>query len=516
VAAKFVAAIDHGTTSTRCILFNERGAPIETAQREQRMHYPKPGWVELDMEEVWNRTQECIHEALSSAGAVPADVVGIGITNERESVVLWEKRTGRPVARSIIWQDTRTAAAADALAADGGIYRFQDLTGLPISTYSSALKLAWLLDADADRRDAAGRGDLLFGTPDTWLLWNLTGGPNGGVHATDPTNASRTLLMNLHTLDWDQDLLDTMRIPRALLPEIRSSSEVYGNAVGELSGVPVAGVLGDQPASLFGHTCFDHGDIKNTYGTGAFLLFTLGTKPVISEHGLITTVGWKLGDEDPVYALEGSVAMAGSLVQWLRDNLGIIGEASEVEGLARSVQDSGGVVFVPAFSGLFAPYWRDDARGVIVGLTRFANKGHIARAALEATAYQTYDLVDAMLADTGLAQLGELRADGGMTKNDLLMQFQADLLGSPVAAPAVAEITATGGAYAAGLATGFWSGLDELRANYTITRRWKPQMDSNERARGVAAWRRGVDRTLGLVETAPDNSRVLAGAKATT
>jgi glycerol kinase len=516
MAAKFVAAIDHGTTSTRCMLFNELGAPIAIAQREQRMHYPKPGWVELDMDEVWKRTQECIHEAFSSAGAGPADVAGIGITNERESVVLWERRTGRPVARSIIWQDTRTAAAVDALAADGGIYRFQDRTGLPISTYSSALKLAWLLDDDPDRREAAGRGDLLFGTPDTWLLWNLTGGPNGGVHATDPTNASRTLLMNLHTLDWDQDLLDTMGIPRALLPEIRSSSEVYGTAVGDLSGVPVAGVLGDQPASLFGHTCFDHGDIKNTYGTGAFLLFTLGTEPVISKHGLITTVAWKLGDEDPVYALEGSVAMAGSLVQWLRDNLGIIGDASEVEGLARSVQDSGGVVFVPAFSGLFAPYWRDDARGVIVGLTRFANKGHIARAALEATAYQTYDLVDAMLADTGLAQLGEVRVDGGMTKNDLLMQFQADLLGSQVAAPAVAEITATGAAYAAGLATGFWSGLDELRANYTITRRWKPEMDSKERAQGVAAWRRGVDRTLGLVETDPDNSGVLSGAKATT
>jgi glycerol kinase len=515
MAAKFVAAIDHGTSSTRCILFNHLGAPIAIAQREQRMYYPKPGWVELDMAEVWNRTQECIHEALSSAGAGAADVVGIGITNERESVVLWERRTGRPVARSIIWQDTRTAAAADALAAEGGIDRFQDRTGLPISTYSSALKLAWLLDDDPDRREAAGRGDLLFGTPDTWLLWNLTGGPNGGVHATDPTNASRTLLMNLHTLDWDQDLLDTMRIPRALLPVIRSSSEVYGNGVGDLSGVPVAGVLGDQPASLFGHTCFDHGDIKNTYGTGAFLLFTLGTEPVISKHGLITTVAWKLGDEDPVYALEGSVAMAGSLVQWLRDDLGIIGDASEIEGLARSVQDSGGVVFVPAFSGLFAPYWRDDARGVIVGLTRFANKGHIARAALEATAYQTYDLVDAMLADTGLAQLGEVRVDGGMTKNDLLMQFQADLLGSPVAAPAVAEITATGAAYAAGLATGFWSGLDELRTNYTITRRWKPEMDSKERARGVAAWRRGVDRTLGLVETDPNNSGVLSGAKAT-
>jgi glycerol kinase len=504
VAARFVAAIDHGTSSTRCILFDARAVPVATAQREQTMHYPQPGWVELDMAEVWQRTQECIHEALKSAGASPADVAGIGITNERETVVLWDRRTGRPVAPAITWQDMRTAAAADALAADGGIDRFQQRTGLPISTYSSALKLSWLLDQEPTRRDAARRGDLLFGTPDTWLLWNLTGGPNGGVHATDPTNASRTLLMNLHTLEWDDELLERLKIPRALLPEIRSSSEVYGGAVGDLSGVPVAGVLGDQQASLFGHTCFDHGDMKNTYGTGAFLLFTLGKEPVMSEHGLITTVAWKLGDAEPVYALEGSVAVAGALIQWLRDNLGIIDDAGEVEALARSVEGSEGVVFVPAFSGLFAPYWRNDARGVIVGLTRFANKGHIARAALEATAYQTYDLAEAMLADTGVAQLGELRVDGGMTKNDLLMQFQADVLGSPVAVPAVTEITATGAAYAAGLATRFWAGLDELRANYTTTRRWQPHMDSDDRADGVAAWHRAVDRTLCLANTERD------------
>jgi glycerol kinase len=513
VAARFVAAIDHGTSSTRCILFDARGVPAATAQREQTMYYPQPGWVELDMDEVWRRTQECIHEALESAGASPGDVAGIGITNERETVVLWDRRTGRPVAPAITWQDTRTAAAADALAAGGGIHRFQQRTGLPISTYSSALKLSWLLDQDATRRDAAQRGDLLFGTPDTWLLWNLTGGPNGGVHATDPTNASRTLLMNLRTLEWDDELLESTEVPRALLPEIRSSSEVYGAAAGDLSGVPVAGVLGDQQASLFGHTCFEHGEIKNTYGTGAFLNFTLGNEPVMSEHGLITTVAWKLGDAEPVYALEGSVAVAGALIQWLRDNLGIIDDASQIEPLARSVEGSEGVVFVPAFSGLFAPYWRADARGVIVGLTRFANKGHIARAALEATAYQTYDLVEAMLADTGVARLGELRVDGGMTRNDLLMQFQADVLGSPVAAPAVTEITATGAAYAAGLATGFWSGLDELRANYTTTRRWQPQMDSDERADGVAAWRRAVDRTLGLVDIERDTVGTLSGAK---
>jgi glycerol kinase len=501
---KFVAAIDHGTTSTRCILFDGNGRPVATAQRAQTMHYPRPGWVELDMNEVWQGTQECIHEVLGSAGASAADVAAIGIANERESVVLWDRRTGRTVARSITWQDTRTAGAADALAADGGIDRFLQRTGLPISTYSTALKLAWLLDEDASRREAIGRGELLFGTPDSWLLWNLTGGPEGGVHATEPTNASRTLLMNLHTLEWDEDLLELMKIPRQVLPEIRSSSEVYGKAVGELSGVPVAGVLGDQQASLFGHTCFDHGDMKSTFGTGAFLLFTLGNEPVMSEHGLVTTVAWKLGDADPVYALEGSVAMAGALVQWLRDNLGIIDDAPAVEALARSVDGSEGVVFVPAFSGLFAPYWRDDARGVIVGLTRFSTKAHIARAALEATAYQTYDLAQAMLADTKLAELGELRVDGGMTRNDLLMQFQADILGSPVAVPAVTEITATGAALAAGLATGFWSGLDELRANYTITRRWQPHMGEEERARGVAAWRKGVDRTLDLVEREPD------------
>ena len=498
MAATLVAAIDHGTSSTRCILFDARGAPAATAQREQTMHYPRPGWVELDMDEVWRNTQECIHEALISAGASAADVAGIGITNERETVVLWDRATGRTVAPAITWQDTRTAASANVLAADGGINRFHQRTGLPISTYSSALKLVWLLDQDSSRRDAAKRGDLLFGTPDTWLLWNLTGGPDGGVHATEPTNASRTLLMNLHTLEWDDELLETMEIPSALLPEIRSSSEVYGTAIGDLSGVPVAGVLGDQQASLFGHTCFDHGDMKNTYGTGAFLLFTLGEEPVLSEHGLITTVAWKLDGAGPVYALEGSVAVAGALIQWLRDNLGIVDDAGEVEALARSVEGSEGVVFVPAFSGLFAPYWRNDARGVIVGLTRFANKGHIARAALEATAYQTYDLVEAMLADTGMARLGELRVDGGMTRNELLMQFQADVLGAPVAVPAVAEMTATGAAYAAGLATGFWSDLDELRANYAITRRWQPEMGPDERAAGVASWRRAVDRTLGL------------------
>jgi glycerol kinase len=497
---RFVAAIDHGTTSTRAILFTHDGKPAAIAQREQTMHYPQPGWVELDMDEVWQRTQAVIHDALATAGATAADVAAIGIANERESVVLWDRRTGRTVAPSITWQDTRTAPDADALAADGGIDRFRHLTGLPISTYSSALKLKWLLDEDPSRRAAAERGDLLFGTPETWLLWNLTGGRDGGVHATDPTNASRTLLMNLHTLEWDDDLLEATSIPRALLPEIRSSSEVYGNAVGDLAGVPVAGILGDQPASLFGHTGFDHGDTKNTYGTGAFLLFNLGTEPLISEHGLITTVAWKLGDADAVYALEGSVAMAGALVQWLRDNLGLIHDAPEVEALARSVPDSGGVVFVPAFSGLFAPYWRDDARGVIVGLTRFANKGHIARAALESAAYQTYDLVGAMLADTGLDKLGQLRVDGGMTKNELLMQFQADLLDTQVVAPAVAEITATGAAYAAGLATGFWGGLDQLRANYEVTRDWRPEMDADDRARGVAGWRRGVERTLGLAE----------------
>jgi glycerol kinase len=447
MAGRLVAAIDHGTTSTRCILFDHGGATVALAQRDQTVHLPQPGWVELDMAEVWRRTQECIHEALGKADAAPADVAAIGIANERETVVLWDRKTGQPVAPAITLQDTRTAAAADALAAKGGVHRFQRLTGLPVSTYSSALKLGWLLDQEPGRREAAARGDLLFGTPDTWLLWNLTGGPDGGVHATDPTNACRTLLMDLRALAWDQDLLDTMNIPRATLPEIRSSSEVYGKAVGDLAGVPVAGLLGDQSASLFGHTCFDKGDVKCTYGTGAFLLGNAGNEPMTSDHGLITTVAWKLGDADPVYALEGSVAMAGALVQWLRDNLGIIDNAPEVEALARTVDDAGGVTFVPAFSGLFAPYWRDDARGVIVGLTRFANKGHIARAALEATAYQTLDLAEAMLADAGLDQPRQLRVDGGMTHNELLMQFQADILDAPVVAPAEAQITATGAAY---------------------------------------------------------------------
>jgi glycerol kinase len=504
-APHLIAAIDHGTSSTRCILFDRDGAPVASEQREQTMHYPQPGWVELDMAEVWTNTEACIQDALRSAGVKAGDVAAVGITNERESVVLWDRRTGRPVAPSITWQDTRTAEAADALAADGGIDRFQSRTGLPISSYSSALKLAWLLDQEPSRRDAAERGDLLFGTPDSWLLWNLTGGPGGGVHVTDPTNACRTLLMDLRTLEWDPELLELLRVPHAVLPEIRSSSEVYGTAVGGLAGVPVAGILGDQQASLLGHTCFDPGQTKNTYGTGAFLLQNVGAEPVISKHGLISTVAWKLGDSEPAYALEGSVAMAGALIQWLRDNLGIIGGARDVEALARSVEDAGGVVFVPAFSGLYAPYWRDDARGVIVGLTRFASKAHIARAALEATAYQTNDLVKAMVADSGEGQLRELRADGGMTKNELLMQLQADVLDSPVAAPAVAEITATGAAYAAGLATGFWSGLDELRANYAIARRWEPHGDELRRTRGLAGWRDAVGRTLGLVHP-PDSA----------
>src|ERR1700754_271145 len=437
----YVAAIDQGTTSTRCMIFSHAGEVVSVDQKEHEQIFPQAGWVEHDPEEVWRNTREVAHGALAKADLSASDIVAVGITNQRETAVVWDKNTGKPVYNAIVWQDTRTdKICAELEALGGGQDRYKAKTGLPLATYFSGPKNRRILDNCDGARQRAEAGDLLFGNMDTCLLWNMTGGPDGGVHVTDPTNASRTLLMDLRTLRWDDELLDATRIPRALRPEIRSSSEVYGKAVGDLAGVPVAGILGDQPASLFGHTCFDHGDTKNTYGTGAFLLFTLGSEPVISEHGLITTVAWQLGAAEPVYALEGSVAMAGALVQWLRDNLGIIHDAPEIEQLARSVPDSGGVVFVPAFSGLFAPYWRLDARGVIVGLTRFANKGHIARAALEAAAYQTNDLVTAMLADTGLAKLDQLRVDGGMTKNDLLMQFQANLLDAPVVAPAVAEI----------------------------------------------------------------------------
>jgi glycerol kinase len=512
-----VAAIDQGTTSSRCILFDRGGRPVAGHQLEHRQITPRPGWVEHDADEILERVLACVQAALREVGADARALAAVGISNQRETTVVWSRRTGRPIANAIVWQDTRTADACARLAAEGstGIDRFRAQTGLPISTYSSALKLAWLLDDDrggdrggarggvaGGRRAAAERRELLFGTIDAWLIWNLTGGADGGVHVTDVTNASRTMLMGLETLAWDPELLDVIGIPAAMLPEIRASSEVYGTGVGELAGVPIAGDFGDQHGALFGQACFAPGQMKCTYGTGSFLLMHTGERPVASGHGLITTVAAQLGDGPVTYALEGSVAVTGSLIGWLRDNLGLIGDASEVEALARSVPDSGDVVFVPAFSGLFAPHWRSDARGVIAGLTAYATRGHIARAALEATAYQVNDLVEAMAADLGAPLPGELRVDGGMIVNDLLMQFQADILDRAVVAPPVTETTALGAAYAAGLAVGFWGGLDELRAMDRADRRWEPSMDGATRAAGIARWRKGVERSLGWVEPA--------------
>jgi glycerol kinase len=492
-----VAAIDQGTTSSRCILFDHGGQPVASHQLEHRQITPRPGWVEHDPVEIIDRVRTCVREALLAAGVDAGALAAVGISNQRETTVVWDRRTGAPVYDAIVWQDTRTA---DAVARIGDIDRFRATTGLPVSTYSSALKLRWILDqVDGDP------ADLAFGTIDSWVLWHLTGGiDGGGVHVTDVTNASRTMLMDLVTLDWDRSIASEVGIAPSVLPEIRGSSEVVGMGVDDLSGVPIAGILGDQQAALFGQTCFVAGEAKCTYGTGAFLLMHTGITPVHSTHGLITTVAARLGGRDApaTYALEGSVAIAGSLVQWLRDDLGLIETADEVEALARSVEDSGDIVIVPAFSGLFAPHWRPDARGVIAGLTRYTTRAHIARAALEATAYQVADLEAAMAADLGTPLPGELRVDGGMTRNELLMQIQADTLGSVVVAPAISEISALGAAYAAGLAVGFWRDLDELRAlNDAALRRWEPRMSERDRAAGLGRWHKGVERSLGWVET---------------
>jgi glycerol kinase len=498
-----VAAIDQGTTSSRCILIDRSGQAVASHQLEHAQITPRPGWVEHDADEILERVWTCIRVALRDAGADARALAAVGIANQRETTVVWSRRTGRPVEHAIVWQDTRTADACERLA-DGselGMDRFRALTGLPISTYSSALKLAWILEAGGSgRRAAAEAGELLFGTIDSWLIWHLTGGVEGGVHVTDVTNASRTMLMGLESLAWEPALLDAVGVPLAMLPAIRSSSEVYGVGTGDLAGVPIAGDLGDQQAALFGQSCFESGQLKCTYGTGCFMLMHTGERPVHSRHGLITTVAARLGEGPATYALEGSVAVAGALIGWLRDNLGIIDDASQVEALARSVPDSGDVVIVPAFSGLFAPHWRSDARGIIAGLTSYALRGHIARAALEATAYQVYDLGVAMTADLGQPLPAELRVDGGMVGNDLLMQFQADILARPVVAPEMAETTALGAAYAAGLAVGFWAGLDDLRAMDRPGRRWEPAMDERTRAAGIVRWQKGVERTLGWVE----------------
>ncbi len=491
---KYVAAIDQGTTSTRFMIFDHSGIVITVNQKEHQQIFPKPGWVEHDPLEIWARTQEVMIGALQESGIQPADIAAIGVTNQRETTLVWDKSTGKPVYNAIVWQDTRTDILCNELAKDGGQDRLREKTGLPLATYFSGPKIKWILDNVDGARVKAEKGELAFGNIDSWIIWNLT-----GAHVTDVTNASRTLLMNLHTLDWDTDILNLLNIPRAILPEIRSSSEIYGTAKIILEGVPVAGDLGDQQAALFGQTCFSAGEAKNTYGTGCFMLMNMGEIPVPSKSGLLTTLGYKIGNQKAVYALEGSIAVTGSLVQWLRDNLGIIEKSSDVETLAQTVEDSGGIYFVPAFSGLFAPYWKSDARGAIVGMTRYVNKGHIARAALEATAYQTCEVLDAMEADSGV-KLTTLKVDGGMVFNELLMQFQSDILDVPVVRPKVAETTALGAAYAAGLAVGFWKNYDELRANWGVDKQWIPKMSSNQRKGLYSGWKKAVTRTFDWVE----------------
>ncbi len=498
-AAGYIGALDQGTTSTRFMIFDRRGRVVSVAQKEHEQIYPAPGWVEHDPLEIWRRTMEVVDEATASKGLRPQDLAAIGITNQRETTVVWNRHTGIPVYNALVWQDTRVAEAVRRHSQHGGQDRFRAKTGLPLSTYFSGLKLAWILDHVKDARAEAERGDLLFGTIDTYLLWNLTGGTDSGLHCTDVTNASRTQLMDLATLQWDDEILEAFGIPRVMLPEIRSSSETYGTLTRTaLAGVPVAGILGDQQAALVGQTCFRPGEVKNTYGTGCFLLMNTGAlKPSVS--GLLTTVAYRFGEAAPVYALEGSVAVTGALVQWVRDNLGLIDRSERIEELAQSVADNGGVYFVPAFSGLYAPYWQENARGVIAGLTRYATKGHLARAVLEATAFQTRELVEAMEADSGIP-LTELRTDGGMVANDLLMQFQADILNRPVTRPVMRETTALGAAYAAGLACGYYSGLDELADNGQIERTWKPQMDEARREALYRQWKKAVTRTFDWID----------------
>jgi glycerol kinase len=498
--SKYVAAIDQGTTSSRFIVFDRHGAIVAVAQREHEQIYPKPGWVEHNAAEIWRNTDAVIGEALARGGLRASELAAVGITNQRETTVLWDRNTGAPLHNALVWQDTRTDELAAAYARDGRRDRFRARTGLPLATYFSGLKLRWLLDNVPGARAKAQAGDALFGTMDTWVLWNLTGGPAGGVHLTDVTNASRTQLMDLRTLDWDDELLEAFDVPRSLLPRIAPSSGSYGAAkIPALQGVPISGILGDQQAALVGQTCFEPGEAKNTYGTGCFMLMNTGHQPVPSTAGLITTVAYQLGEEPPHYALEGSIAIAGALVQWLRDNLRLIDKSSEIEALARQVQDNGDVYFVPAFSGLFAPYWRDTARGAIVGLTRYANRGHIARAALEAVAYQTRDVLEAMEKDSGIP-IKELRVDGGMVANELLMQFQADQLGVPVVRPRVTETTALGAAYAAGLAVGFWASRAELVRNWGVERRWHAAMSADERNKSYAAWHKAVQRSFDWVD----------------
>jgi glycerol kinase len=493
---RYIGALDQGTTSTRFMIFDQAGKVAACAQKEHRQIYPQAGWVEHDPDEIWRRTQEVMADAMQAAQARPADLAGIGITNQRETTVLWNRSTGRAVHNALVWQDMRVADAVSEFTRNGGVDRFRAKTGLPVSTYFSSLKLRWLLHCVAGARQQAEAGDLLFGTIDTFLLWHLTGGPNGGLHVTDCTNASRTQLMNLETLDWDDELLGAFDVPRAVLPRIASSSEVYGEATVEsVRGAPVAGILGDQQAALVGQSCFDAGEAKNTYGTGCFLLMNTGHEIVQSKCGLVTTVAYQRNGKPANYALEGSIAITGALVQWVRDNLGLIERSPEIETLAQTVEDNGGVYFVPAFSGLYAPYWKHNARGVIAGMTRYTNKGHIARAVLEATAFQTREVVEAMEKDAGVP-VTVLRTDGGMVENELLMQFQSDILAREVVRPACKETTALGAAYAAGLATGFFDSVEDLRSRWAVDRVWKPNMDSDRREGMYSFWKKAVTRSF--------------------
>jgi glycerol kinase len=499
--SSYILSIDQGTTSSRGIIFDHDGKIVASSQREHAQIFPQAGWVEHDPMEIWVNVREVMGEALSRAQITRHDIAGIGITNQRETAIIWNRKTGLPIYNGLVWQDTRTQDLIDAVEASHGQDLFRTKTGLPLATYFSASKIVWILDNVKGARAAADAGELAFGTPDTWVLWNLSGGIDGGVHATDVTNASRTLLMDLETCQWDDELIEAWNIPHSLLPEIRSSSEVYGYAHTSslLREVPISGILGDQQAATFGQAAFNAGESKNTYGTGNFLIVNTGEKPVHSKNGLLTTLAYQLGDEAPRYALEGSIAVTGSLIQWLRDNLGLISDASEVEALAASVPDNGGCYVVPAFSGLFAPYWRSDARGVIVGLTRFINKGHIARAALEATAFQTREVLDAVNADAGV-DLTELKVDGGMVNNETLMQFQADILGVPVIRPQVAETTALGAAYVAGLAVGYWANREELRGKWAEDKRFVPTMSQATREKLLAQWKKAVTRSFDWVD----------------
>ena len=497
---QYIAAIDQGTTSTRCIVFDRQGTIVSQGQKEHTQIYPQPGWVEHDPEEIWRNTLEVIAVARINGNLQVGDIAAVGITNQRETTLVWNRQTGKPYYNAIVWQDTRTGDLVSQMSQDGGQDRFRAETGLPLATYFSGLKLKWILDNVPSVRDDAERGDALFGNIDAFLVWHLTGGTQGGLHLTDVTNASRTQLMNLHTLDWDNDLLTAFNVPRAMLPTIRPSSEVYGTVTSEvLPGVPLAGILGDQQAALVGQTCYEPGMAKNTYGTGCFLLMNTGTELRHSTCGLLTTVAYQFKDQPVHYALEGSVAITGALVQWLRDNLGIIKNSADIEKLAKGVPDNGGAYFVPAFSGLYAPYWKADARGVIAGLTGFVNKGHLARAVLEATAYQTIDVVRAMEEDAQIT-LKTLRVDGGMVVNELLMQFQADMAGVPVIRPKMTETTALGAAYAAGLAVGYWNDLADLSQNWGIAKTWQPKMDDAQRTKLMRGWHKAVERSFGWEE----------------